>query len=123
MSKHALLFNMLTFQREISVNLLCPSGLSEVGGYNALLHKYTRAVPNTTLQSNSTCGYPRPDSLSLLRDPVNSDYPWPGTLIINCAADVWFWCADQVNPGLKRDVKFTLLSLNDHIASIPRIKK
>ncbi|XP_064616988.1 sodium/glucose cotransporter 4-like [Liolophura sinensis] len=76
--------------------VLLARSLMEVGGYNALLHKYMRAVPNTTLHSNSTCGYPRPDSLSLLRDPVNSDYPWPGTLIINCAADVWFWCADQI---------------------------
>lgn len=72
--------------------------LNKVGGYNALKSKYMDAVPNTVLLSNQTngCGYPRSDSFSLLRDPINSDYPWPGTLIFNIPGDIWFWCTDQV---------------------------
>ena len=67
-------------------------------GYDALRTKYMDAVPSNVLLSNKTndCGYPRPDSYSLLRDPINSDYPWPGTLIFNIPGDIWFWCTDQV---------------------------
>lgn len=69
------------------------AGLEKVGGYEALQEKYMRAVPSDAV--NSTCGSPRPDSFSLLRD-VTSDYPWIGTLFFNIPADIWFWCSDQV---------------------------
>ncbi|XP_025113902.1 sodium/glucose cotransporter 4-like [Pomacea canaliculata] len=67
--------------------------LEKVGGYEALQEKYMRAVPSDAV--NSTCGSPRPDSFSLLRD-VTSDYPWIGTLFFNIPADIWFWCSDQI---------------------------
>ncbi|ESO92808.1 hypothetical protein LOTGIDRAFT_232916 [Lottia gigantea] len=72
------------------------TGLSEIGGYDYLQSKYMQAVPNTTLYGNTTCGVPRPDSFSVLRDPLTSDYPWPGTLIFNIPSDIWFWCSDQI---------------------------
>ena len=75
------------------------SGLDKVGGYSALQTKYMESVPNITETSslyNTTCGQPREDSFSLLRDPWNSDYPWIGTLIFNIPSDIWFWCSDQV---------------------------
>ncbi len=66
-----------------------------VGGYEFMAYKYFRAVPNTTLTSNDTCGYPRDDALNMFRDPVDSDIPWPSVpgLFLN---SVWYWCADQV---------------------------
>lgn len=78
--------------------VLMAISLYKVGGYEALKTKYMDAVPSTVLLSNKTddCGYPRSDSFSLLRDPVNSDYPWPGTLIFNIPSDIWFWCTDQI---------------------------
>ncbi|KAL5012149.1 hypothetical protein ScPMuIL_010700 [Solemya velum] len=79
----------------IGASILFIMSIIEIGGYNALETKYMAAIPTSTL-GNSTCGYPREDSFSLLRDPVNSDYPWPGTLIFNIPSDVWFWCSDQI---------------------------
>ncbi|XP_050415816.1 sodium/glucose cotransporter 4-like [Patella vulgata] len=70
--------------------------LTEIGGYEYLQPKYMEAIPNTTRYGNSSCGVPRPDSFSLLREPLNSDYPWPGTLIFNIPCDIWFWCSDQI---------------------------
>ncbi|XP_041368703.1 sodium/glucose cotransporter 4-like isoform X2 [Gigantopelta aegis] len=71
-------------------------GISEVGGYDQIRPKYMHALSNTTKHGNTTCGYPREDSFSLLRDPFTSDYPWPGTLIFNIPSDIWFWCSDQI---------------------------
>ncbi|XP_031552872.1 sodium/glucose cotransporter 1-like isoform X2 [Actinia tenebrosa] len=71
-------------------------GFSKVGGYNALQEKYMVAVSNDTLFSNSTCGRPRPDSFLMLRDPINSDIPWPGFIIGETIISIWYWCADQV---------------------------
>ena len=69
----------------------------KVGGYNELHERYMTAIPNSTLTSNSTCGYPREDSWIMLRDPVNSDMPWPAFLFGQTPASIWYWCADQVN--------------------------
>ncbi|XP_071097640.1 sodium/glucose cotransporter 4-like [Haliotis cracherodii] len=73
-------------------------GISEIGGYDKLETKFMRAIPNTTIYGNTTCGIPRADSFSLLRDPdpLKSDYPWPGTMIFNIPGDIWFWCSDQI---------------------------
>jgi hypothetical protein len=72
-------------------------GFSEVGGYSGLKEKYMQAMSNDTLYSNSTCGRPRPDSFFMLRDPINSDIPWPGFIIGETIISIWYWCADQVN--------------------------
>ena len=56
------------------------------------------AIPNTTLHNpNTTCGYPRNDSWYMLRDPLNSDMPWPGFLFGQTMTSIWYFCADQVN--------------------------
>ena len=76
----------------------------EVGGFEYMSYKYERAVPNTTLYSDDTCGLPREDSFKLMRDPVSGDIPWPGIpgLVLN---SIWYWCADQVAFKLS-DVRF-----------------
>ena len=54
----------------------------KVGGYSELYYKYHNAIPNTTLHNpNTTCGLPREDAWIMLRDPVESDMPWPGFLL------------------------------------------
>ncbi|KAJ8300750.1 hypothetical protein KUTeg_022269 [Tegillarca granosa] len=67
----------------------------EVGGLDGLEEKYGKAIPNTTLHSNTTCGYPREDNMHFFRDPVKGDIPWPGLLGISINS-VWYWCSDQV---------------------------
>ncbi|XP_050687038.1 sodium/myo-inositol cotransporter-like [Eriocheir sinensis] len=66
----------------------------EVGGYGALQYKYMQAVPKLTYK-NTSCGLPRDDSWIMLRDPVNSDLPWPAFLLGQTPASIWYWCADQ----------------------------
>ena len=72
-------------------------GFMRIGGYSELYHRYMEAIPNTTLSNvNATCGYPRPDSWYMLRDPVGSDMPWVGFLLGQTPASIWYWCTDQV---------------------------
>ena len=55
------------------------------------------AMAADVLDGNITCrGVPRPDSFVMLRDPGHSDMPWPGFLLGQTPASVWYWCADQV---------------------------
>ncbi|XP_047473374.1 sodium/glucose cotransporter 5-like [Penaeus chinensis] len=67
----------------------------EVGGYEGLQYKYMQAVPKL-VPANTTCGIPRADSWVMLRDPVNSDLPWPAFLFGQTPATIWYWCADQM---------------------------
>ena len=66
-----------------------------VGGFENMQYLYFRAVPNTTLYSNSTCGVPRDDAMHLFRHHVTGDIPWPGLIGITVNS-IWYWCADQV---------------------------
>ncbi|KAI7808247.1 sodium/myo-inositol cotransporter [Triplophysa rosa] len=78
--------------------------LIKVGGLDGLRVKYMEAVPNVTaILANSNFTYtnscrihPKPDSLKLLRGPLDEDIPWPGFLLGQTPASIWYWCADQV---------------------------
>ncbi|XP_066950435.1 sodium/mannose cotransporter SLC5A10-like [Macrobrachium rosenbergii] len=70
-------------------------GFQKVGGYEQLQYKYMQAAPKLTYE-NTTCGVPRKDSWIMLRDPVNSDLPWPAFLLGQTPASIWYWCADQM---------------------------
>ncbi|KAJ8300584.1 hypothetical protein KUTeg_022103, partial [Tegillarca granosa] len=81
------------------------SGFIKVGGINALMYKYFQAMPehhlyngtNSSFTNTSySCSLPRNDAFHILRDPVNSDLPWPGVLIRSTFVSMWYWCADQV---------------------------
>ncbi|RVE64701.1 hypothetical protein OJAV_G00128790 [Oryzias javanicus] len=76
---------------------------AEIGGYSALLEKYSSAVPlnYTSLDPqryniSSQCYTPRQDAFSLLRDPTTGDLPWPGVLFGISVSGIWYWCSDQV---------------------------
>ncbi|EDO44833.1 predicted protein, partial [Nematostella vectensis] len=87
---------LCTFLMGVGSLTVMGMGFSKIGGYSGLQEKYMKAVANETLYSNNTCGWPRHDSFTMLRDPVNSDIPWPGFLLGQTVASIWYWCADQV---------------------------
>uniref|UniRef100_A0A8C9YVE1 Sodium/myo-inositol cotransporter n=1 Tax=Sander lucioperca TaxID=283035 RepID=A0A8C9YVE1_SANLU len=66
---------------------LCLTGISlfKVGGLEGVRTKYMQAAPNIT-----------PDALKILRGPRDPDLPWPGFLLGQTPASIWYWCADQV---------------------------
>lgn len=85
---------------------LFPSLLAfaKVGGYSALLAKYSSAMPhNFSSQEpqryniSPDCYTPRQDAFSLLRDPTTGDLPWPGVLFGIAIVGGWYWCTDQVS--------------------------
>lgn len=88
---------------------LCLTGISlfKVGGFEGLRIKYMEATPNITtiLLSSPNLTYyeschhhlnPKPDALKILRGPTDPDLPWPGFLLGQTPASIWYWCADQV---------------------------
>ncbi|XP_034534020.1 sodium/myo-inositol cotransporter-like [Notolabrus celidotus] len=88
---------------------LCLTGISlyKVGGLEGVWTKYMEASPNITaillsspnLTYSESCHdhlHPRPDSLKILRGPRDPDLPWPGFLLGQTPASIWYWCADQV---------------------------
>ena len=74
--------------------------LVKVGGYEALYKDFLHAVPtdaNGSMPVNTTCGYPPEKSWHMLRGPSDPDMPWPGFLLGQTPASIWYWCADQVS--------------------------
>lgn len=91
------------------VGALCLTGisLSKVGGFEGLTTKYMDAIPNITairlaypnLTYSESCRHhvnPKPDALKILRGATDPDLPWPGFLLGQTPASIWYWCADQV---------------------------
>ncbi|XP_075449935.1 sodium/myo-inositol cotransporter [Ascaphus truei] len=76
----------------------------QIGGFEEVKRRYMLATPNVTaillshnFTSTSTCHVtPKPDSLRMLREPTDEDVPWPGFILGQTPASVWYWCADQV---------------------------
>ncbi|NP_001087699.1 solute carrier family 5 (sodium/glucose cotransporter), member 2 L homeolog [Xenopus laevis] len=67
-----------------------------VGGYDALMEKYMKAVPTVLGNVSESCAAPRADSLHLLRDPISGDLPWPALILGLTIVSTWYWCSDQV---------------------------
>ncbi|XP_043850306.1 sodium/myo-inositol cotransporter [Dromiciops gliroides] len=78
--------------------------MMEVGGFEEVKKRYMLAKPNVTailltynLSNTNSCNVdPKPDSLKMLREPTDEDVPWPGFILGQTPASVWYWCADQV---------------------------
>lgn len=81
--------------------------LFKVGGLEGVRTKYMQATPNITsimlsypnlTYSNSCLLHldPKPNALKILRGPTDPDLPWPGFLLGQTPASLWYWCADQV---------------------------
>ncbi|XP_071320936.1 sodium/myo-inositol cotransporter-like [Trachinotus anak] len=82
---------------------LCLTGISlfKVGGFEAMKIKYMDATSNITanLTYSESCYShlnPKPDALKILRGPRDPDLPWPGFLLGQTPASIWYWCTDQV---------------------------
>ncbi|GAA6227637.1 sodium/myo-inositol cotransporter-like [Lates japonicus] len=88
---------------------LCLTGISlfKVGGLEGVRIKYMQATPNISaillsspnLTYSESCHHhlnPKPDALKILRGPRDPDLPWPGFLLGQTPASIWYWCADQV---------------------------
>nr|XP_040047490.1 sodium/myo-inositol cotransporter-like [Gasterosteus aculeatus aculeatus]XP_040047497.1 sodium/myo-inositol cotransporter-like [Gasterosteus aculeatus aculeatus] len=80
-------------------------GLFKVGGLEGVRTKYMQASPNITaillsspnLTYSESCHFhPKPDALKVLRGPTDPDLPWPGFLLGQTPASIWYWCTDQV---------------------------
>ncbi|XP_027879602.1 sodium/myo-inositol cotransporter [Xiphophorus couchianus] len=78
--------------------------LIKVGGLEGVRTKYMQAIPNVTAimaagnytYSPSCRSEPKPNSLHILRGPLDEDIPWPGFILGQTPASIWYWCADQV---------------------------
>lgn len=78
--------------------------LVKVGGLEGVRTKYMQAVPNVAAitaagnysYSPSCRIHPKNDSLRVLRGPLDEDIPWPGFILGQTPASIWYWCADQV---------------------------
>ncbi|XP_059198907.1 sodium/myo-inositol cotransporter [Centropristis striata] len=78
--------------------------LVKVGGLEGVRTKYMQAVPNVTaIMATGNYTYspscriePKPNSLRILRGPLDEDIPWPGFILGQTPASIWYWCADQV---------------------------
>lgn len=72
----------------------------EVGGYEAFMDKYMKAIPTLVSDGNITvkeeCYTPRADSFHIFRDPITGDMPWPGLIFGLSILALWYWCTDQV---------------------------
>uniref|UniRef100_A0A8C2VLY2 Sodium/glucose cotransporter 1 n=1 Tax=Chinchilla lanigera TaxID=34839 RepID=A0A8C2VLY2_CHILA len=72
----------------------------EVGGYEAFMDKYMKAIPTIISDGNITikeeCYTPRADSFHIFRDPITGDVPWPGLIFGMSILALWYWCTDQV---------------------------
>ncbi|KAF7643472.1 hypothetical protein LDENG_00238780 [Lucifuga dentata] len=86
---------------------LAAISLLRVGGLEGMNRKYMQASPNVTaiLLSSPNLTYaescyrhlaPKPDALEILRGPADPDLPWPGFLLGQIPASIWYWCTDQV---------------------------
>lgn len=78
--------------------------LIKVGGLEGVREKYMQAVPNVSaiiatgnFTYTNTCRIdPKPNSLRMLRGPLDEDIPWPGFILGQTPASIWYWCTDQV---------------------------
>lgn len=79
----------------IGASILMTKSFMAVGGIAGLKAKYQFAVPSEVIP-NSTCGIPGDDAWTMLRNPYDSTMPWPGFLLGQTPASIWYWCADQM---------------------------
>ncbi|XP_011793737.1 PREDICTED: sodium/glucose cotransporter 1, partial [Colobus angolensis palliatus] len=84
---------------ECSFLYRCFPAFHEVGGYDAFMEKYMKAIPTVVSDGNTTfqekCYTPRANSFHLFRDPLMGDLPWPGLIFGMSILALWCWCTDQ----------------------------
>ena len=83
------------FQHNVNVDTII-SGFEKVGGFEELWKQYPDAIPSPVVP-NTTCHVINEKWDVMLRDPSDPDMPWPGFLLGQTPASIWYWCADQVS--------------------------
>ena len=85
---------------------------SKVGGYSGLIDSYMHAVAeNMTLNAShlsEQCGLPSKKAFTLLREPTDADYPWPGFIFGQTPSSIWYWAADQVDRNEEIEIETIL---------------
>ncbi|OBS77023.1 hypothetical protein A6R68_16535, partial [Neotoma lepida] len=80
--------------------ILTVFAFNEVGGFEAFMEKYMKAIPSMISDGNVTikeeCYTPRADAFHIFRDPIKGDIPWPGLIFGLGILSLWYWCTDQV---------------------------
>ena len=82
-----------------------------MGGFEAMVWKYPRALADKAIDSiltNGTlpdCGMPPKDGLQMLRHPNDKEMPWPGFIFGQTTSSLWYWCADQVQSDMAKKRK------------------
>lgn len=96
-------FFFIFFIVKLLIDEFPPTAFAEVGGYDALLAKYSSALPSNfssldpqRYNISAQCYTPRADAFNLLRDATTGDLPWPGVLFGIAILGGWYWCSDQV---------------------------
>ena len=74
-------------------------GIIDVGGWEAMSHKYMTSAASYTISNMSyyACGMPRDDSFHIVRSATTGDIPWPGALLGLSTLGLYVWCQDQVS--------------------------
>ncbi|XP_074868444.1 sodium/glucose cotransporter 1-like isoform X4 [Carettochelys insculpta] len=89
-----------TFIMMVGSLILTGFAFAKIGGYQAFVEKYMKAIPSNTSYGNINidpkCYTPREDSFHIFRHPVTGDLPWPGLTIGLSILALWYWCTDQV---------------------------
>ncbi|XP_067406377.1 sodium/glucose cotransporter 1-like isoform X3 [Emydura macquarii macquarii] len=89
-----------TFIMMVGSLILTGFAFAKVGGYEAFVEKYMKAIPANISYGNINidpkCYTPRADSFHIFRDPVTGDLPWPGLTFGLSILALWYWCTDQV---------------------------
>ncbi|XP_077984830.1 sodium/glucose cotransporter 4-like [Glandiceps talaboti] len=78
-----------------SATILTILAFLEIGKYEDFKNLYMDAVPNTTVEGNTTCGIPSPEAWHLFR-PVDSSLPWPGVIFGINILSAYYFCTNQV---------------------------
>ncbi|XP_006818186.1 sodium/glucose cotransporter 1-like, partial [Saccoglossus kowalevskii] len=68
---------------------------AEMGSYYIFESLYMDAIPHTTLEGNTSCGIPGPETWHIIR-PVDSSMPWPGVIFGIHILSMYYFCANQV---------------------------
>eukprot|EP00057_Strongylocentrotus_purpuratus_P011653 XP_011666127.1 PREDICTED: sodium/glucose cotransporter 5-like [Strongylocentrotus purpuratus] len=78
-------------------SFLMVTSFMKIGSLERLRLEYMQSFPSSVLNdTDTTCGYPRQDAFSMIRDATTSDQPWPGTALGIMVIGTWYWCTDQV---------------------------
>ncbi|XP_065322403.1 sodium/myo-inositol cotransporter-like isoform X2 [Gordionus sp. m RMFG-2023] len=79
----------------------------ELSNIRSFLSQYTTPqsyISNTTKFNDSfilqakyaLCGLPDSKAWQMLRSPMDHNMPWPGFILGQTMASIWYWCADQM---------------------------